>query len=227
VAGISRNRCPETPEYAPEIEWEKVAKIQIHLGKVYRAAGDTTKANEYTQKGLASLLLNPAITKIFHACIQDMEVLYHYLGALPCPLEDTQIAAALLNEKDQMGYANLLFDQLDIQLEKTETRTNWLKRPLTSKQLEYAADDVRYLLPLHKKLTEQLESKGREDWLIIECNKLCQSAARYLPDFENCWPRVKGTHKLSNAQLAVVDTVAQWREHIAIKKDTILMMSLG
>jgi len=171
------------------------------------------------KNGLARLLLNPAITKVFHACTQDLEVLYQYLGALPCPLEDTQIAAALLGEKDQIGYANLVFEQMGIQLDKSETRTNWLKRPLTSRQLEYAANDVRHLLPLHKKLGEELESNGRGDWLKNECNKLCQSATRFQPDFDNCWLRVKGSRKLSDSQLAIVDSVAQWREHVAIKKD--------
>ena len=85
---------------------------------------------------IAALLLNPNITKVFHSCSQDIEVLALYLGKPPCPILDTQIGAALIDEAEQIGYAKLVFSELGVELDKSETRTNWIKRPLTSKQLE-------------------------------------------------------------------------------------------
>lgn len=165
---------------------------------------------------LATCLLDKSITKVFHSCSQDMEVLLHYLGELPCPLVDTQIAAAMLGEKDQISYAEMVATHMDIELEKSQTRTNWLKRPLSQKQLQYAAEDVLYLIPVYQQLAEQLKQKGRLNWLQYDCEQLCQSSQRYMPDFDNCWLRVKGTQKLSAKQLGIVDALARWREHKAI-----------
>ena len=168
---------------------------------------------------LAQLLLDDSITKLFHSCSQDMEVLLHYLGQLPCPVIDTQIATALLGNKDQISYADMVALHMNIDLEKSQTRTNWLKRPLSRKQLQYAAEDVMYLIPVYELLTDALEKKGRMSWLQHDCERLCSSAQRYTPDIETCWQRVKGTRKLSGVQLAIVDALARWREHKAIELD--------
>lgn len=171
------------------------------------------------RQGLARLLLDTSITKIFHACLQDLEVLYQYLGQLPCPIVDTQIAAAMLGQDEQIGYAKLVEEQMDVQLEKSQTRTNWLRRPLTNKQIEYAGDDVLYLIPLYEKLITGLKSKNRESWLLEDCTNLCNDEARFYPDMNNCWQRVKGVYKLKSTQLSIANVVAQWREQHAMKKD--------
>lgn len=168
---------------------------------------------------LASLLLNPDIGKIFHSCGQDMEVLYQYLGALPTPVLDTQIAAAFLGEADQIGYANLVEQRLGRVLDKSQTRTNWLQRPLSPKQLEYAADDVRYLEQLYNLLLNELDSKDRTEWFVQDCAALSTNAERFEPDFDTCWKRVRGTQRLSGQQLAIVDQIARWREQLAIEKN--------
>ena len=167
--------------------------------------------------GLAKILLDKNITKLFHSCTQDLEVLLLYLGELPCPVIDTQIAAAMVADKDQISYANIVAQIMGIELDKSQTRTNWLKRPLTKKQLQYAAEDVLYLIPIYQQLLATLQQKGRDNWLQHDCALLCQSAERYTPDIDKCWTRVKGTQKLSGQQLAVVDALARWREHKAIK----------
>lgn len=168
---------------------------------------------------LAGLLLNPDLGKIFHSCSQDMEVLYQYLGALPVSVLDTQIAAAFLGEADQIGYANLVEQKLALVLDKSQTRTNWLQRPLSSKQLEYAADDVRYLEQLYHMLLAELDSKGRTEWFLQDCATLSTGAERFEPDFDSCWKRVRGTQRLSGQQLAIVDQIARWRERLAIEKN--------
>ena len=168
---------------------------------------------------IASLLLNTEITKVFHSCSQDLEVLNLYLGALPCPILDTQIAASLIDETEQIGYANLVLSELDVHLDKSQTRTNWLKRPLTSKQLEYAADDVSYLYQLIETVSTKLEKLQRKDWFLEDCISLCTSSQQYEPDITNCGTRVKGTHKLPGLELAIINAIANWREIFAIQID--------
>ncbi len=168
---------------------------------------------------LGRLLLNPEITKIFHACTQDLEVLFQYLGKIPSRIIDTQIAAAMLGEQEQIGYAALVEQQTGIQLEKSQTRTNWLKRPLTARQIDYAGDDVLYLIPMYHKLMAELKHRHREYWLNEDCDKLSNDAERFVPDMINCWKRVKGYNRLRGIQLYICYAVAQWREQLAIKKD--------
>ncbi len=169
--------------------------------------------------GLARLLLNPDITKLFHSCSQDLEVLLQYLGALPCPVIDTQIASAMQGEKDQISYANLVAEIMHVELDKSQTRTNWLKRPLSSKQLEYAAEDVLYLIPVYEQLEQGLRDNGRLHWLQQDCEQLCRNVGRFEPDFDRVWLRVKGTQKCRGEQLAIIDALARWREHKAIALD--------
>lgn len=171
------------------------------------------------QEQVATILLDREITKVFHSCSQDMEVLQLYLGALPCPVLDTQIANSLLCEADQIGYAKLVESEFDVSLDKSQTRTNWLKRPLSAKQLDYAGDDVFYLHQLIAKLMNQLTALDRQNWLLEDCAALCESPEKYQPNTRNCGSRVKGTHKLGAYELAIINAVANWRERLAIDKD--------
>lgn len=168
---------------------------------------------------IASLFLNPDITKVFHSCSQDLEVLNLYLGELPYPILDTQIAASLIDETEQIGYAKLVMNELNVSLDKSQTRTNWLNRPLTEKQLEYAADDVYYLFQLIETLSSKLEKLNRKNWFFEDCGMLCSSPQQYEPDTSNCGLRVKGRHKLPGLELAIINSVANWREQLAIEKD--------
>jgi len=168
---------------------------------------------------LSELLLNNSITKVFHACQQDLEVLQLTLDENPCPLFDTQVATALMNDDHQISYARLVEKELDIQLPKSETRTDWLKRPLTKAQLEYAADDVRYLLSLYKQQLGELEALKRSQWMREECDRLCSTTRNGQDELSDCWIRVKGKERLRGIELAVLQEVAIWREQQAIAKD--------
>lgn len=168
---------------------------------------------------LSGLLFNSSITKVFHACQQDLEVLQLTLGETPCPLFDTQVAIALMDDDHQISYARLVEKELDIQLPKSETRTDWLKRPLTAAQLEYAADDVRYLLSLYRQQQGELEALNRSQWMHEECERLCSTTLNDRNDLSNCWKRVKGKERLRGIELAVLQEVAIWREQQAMAKD--------
>jgi len=168
---------------------------------------------------LQKILLNHQITKIFHSCSQDMEVLFYYLGETPTSIYDTQIANALLSEQHQIGYASLVENELGIQLDKSQTRTNWLQRPLTGAQIQYAGDDVFYLYQLHKILDEKLHTLGRKTWFDEESSNLPTDESSFQVAIDKLWTRVKGSTRLTRKQLAIVQSIAQWREQLAQLKD--------
>ena len=168
---------------------------------------------------LKIILCDKNITKIFHSCSQDMEVLFYYLHEIPAPIYDTQVANALLTDHHQIGYAALVENELDIQLDKSQTRTNWLQRPLTTKQIQYAGDDVLYLYQLHQILEKKLHDAGRRTWFDEESNKLICHEDDLQVTVDTLWKRVKGATKLNREKLVIVQAIAEWREKIAQQKD--------
>ncbi|HFD86962.1 MAG TPA: ribonuclease D [Gammaproteobacteria bacterium] len=166
----------------------------------------------------SELMVNPEVTKVFHSAAQDMETLQQTIGRLPTPIFDTQIAAALLGQGDQIGYAALVEKLLDIRLPKTQTRTDWSRRPLSSDQLHYAADDVRHLREIYKLQQPLLEQLGRTDWEREESAKL-EIPEKYRPQPSLLLRRVKGQHGLSTRERAIIRELALWRETIAEKKN--------
>ena len=168
---------------------------------------------------LETLLLDENITKIFHSCSQDLEVLFYYLGQIPTSIYDTQIANALLSEHQQIGYAKLVEAELGVQLDKSQTRTNWLQRPLSKEQLQYAGDDVLYLYQLQHKLDRQLHELGRKTWFEEESAALHYDESTFQVDTDNLWRRVKGSSRLNRNKLAIVQSIAVWREQLAQQQD--------
>lgn len=167
---------------------------------------------------LVALLGNPGCTKVLHAARQDVEVLLPLLGGPLAPVLDTQIAAALLGHPAQIGYGDLVDRELGVRLEKGHARTDWLRRPLSAQQLEYAADDVRYLLPLAERLEERLAAKGRSDWLAQECAALADPRL-YRADPDDAWQRFKGIEQLRPAEQVRLRALARWREQRAQRRN--------
>lgn len=168
---------------------------------------------------LWDFLNDRARIKVLHAARQDLEVLSVAMrGALNGPIFDTQIAAALLGLPAQIGYGALVASRLGQQLEKGHTRTDWSRRPLSADQLQYAEDDVRYLVPLYQNLRDALEEAGRTPWLYEETRELeLPSLHRTEPDA--AWKRLKGLDRLRPEQRATAKLLAHWREEMAIKHD--------
>ncbi len=167
---------------------------------------------------LMDILYNKEITKVFHSARQDMEIFYHLKGALPEPLFDTQITSALLGYGEQIGYAPLVKQLLNIELDKSQTRTDWLKRPLSKKQIAYAADDVKYLAKLYPLQYERLEELGRLQWLENDFNFLTDNAT-YAPSPDTIWRKTKGINRLKKQKLAILKLLAGWREELAIEQN--------
>ncbi len=166
---------------------------------------------------LSHTLTAPGITKVMHASRQDVEVLYPISG-LVRPLFDTQIAAALTGLPAQIGYGELVRRLLGKELAKSHTRTDWSRRPLSPEQIEYALDDVRYLLPLKAHLEEQLERSGRLAWLTEELHTL-EDARNVVPDPEEAWLRIKGLRSLDPSRERLAQLLAAWRERRAMERN--------
>ena len=148
---------------------------------------------------------------VFHAAEQDLELIYLHSGALPQTLRDSQIAAAFLGFGEQIGYANLVHRLLNVELDKSQSRTNWAQRPLTTEQQHYAADDVRFLRSMYPLLREQLATRNRLEWFDEECAAL-SAPHRFQPQMTGLWRKVRGQQTLRAAQRAVLDAITTWRE---------------
>lgn len=167
---------------------------------------------------LYEILFDTNIQKVFHAAGQDLELVHHLTGKLPEPLFDTQIAAAMLGEGEQIGYAGLIKSMLGIELDKSQTRTDWSKRPLTAAQITYAADDVRHLVTVYQKQLATLREKGRLKWLAPDFSAL-SNPQQFIQSGEKLLARVKGAQRLKPGQLAIVRGLAVWREQTAQQKN--------
>lgn len=167
---------------------------------------------------LADLLSRKDIVKVFHACGQDLEVLYEGLGVSCAPVFDTQLAAAFLGLRQQTSYASLVEAYCGVRLPKAESLTDWSRRPLDPEQLSYAEDDVRYLPGIYERMMRELVDKDRLSWVAPEMERLCDPA-RIRRDPLESYLRLRRAGSLTRRQLAVAREVCAWREETAARRD--------
>ena len=160
---------------------------------------------------LSALFENQNIMKVFHACDQDVEILYHEVGTIPSPLFDTQVAAALLGHPKQVGYGALVHSICGVSLKKADSYTDWSLRPLTDSQIDYAADDVIYLARMYGPIVEKLEKAGRLDWLKHDFEALTDPQ-RYQVDSRSRFRHLKRGNQLNRRQLSAARELSAWRE---------------
>lgn len=167
---------------------------------------------------MKTALSRPDALKLLHAAKQDLEALHLTYGLLPGPIFDTQIAAGLSGHPPQLGYAALVLDLLGIQLDKSATRTDWSRRPLSSEQLQYAAEDVAHLAELHERLRHRLEEQGRYGWAQEDSEALLDPALYETPP-EQAWRRLAGIRYLPVDVQVRARQLAAWRERRASAVD--------
>ncbi|ABZ76398.1 ribonuclease D [Shewanella halifaxensis HAW-EB4] len=167
------------------------------------------------------LLNKESSVKLLHSCSEDLEVFARYGQCQPTNLFDSQIAAGLAGMGHGLGYAKLVEQTLEVSLDKGESRTDWLKRPLTEAQLNYAANDVYYLYKLYPQLVDKLKEQGRLDWVYEEGVRMTQGRLD-TPDPDLAYLKVKNAFQLTSNQLAVLRDLAKWRMQRALQKDLAL-----
>jgi ribonuclease D len=167
---------------------------------------------------LMTVLTAPGVRKLIHAARQDLEAVYLTARQVVSPVFDTQIAAACIGMKPQVGYAELVKTLLGVTIPKGQTRTDWSKRPLTAAQLEYAADDVLYLGAIADELQGRLQKLGREHWVREDCLEL-EERRLYEPDAAQAWERLRGVGQLEPEPRARAKAIAVWREKLARERD--------
>jgi ribonuclease D len=164
-----------------------------------------------------ALMANKAVTKVFHAARQDLEIIWQKGGLVPSPLVDTQISAMVCGYGEQVSYESLASGLANAKIDKSSRFTDWSRRPLSAAQLVYAAADVTHLRVVYEKLSARIEKNNREDWVAGEMAAL-SNPRNYetLPD--EAWLRIK-TRLRKPAEKLALKELAAWREREAQNRD--------
>ncbi len=189
--------------------WPDLCLVQVASAE--EAAAIDPKAEGLDLTPLLDLLVdNEDVLKVFHAGGQDLEIIYNLTGKTPHPMFDTQIAAMALGLGEQVGYSNLVESMLGKSLDKGARFTDWARRPLDKRQIDYAIGDVTYLAAIFPKMLQRLKRTGRGEWLDQEMERLADPA-NYLNDPQEAWKRIKVNSRKAEV-LGRLKALAAWRE---------------
>lgn len=169
----------------------------------------------------AALLADTNVIKVLHSSSEDLDVFHHYFKQIPTPMLDTQIMAGFAGIGLSLGFAKLVQHYLDIELDKGASRTDWLARPLSAEQLQYAAADVWYLLPMYQKLSQDLAQTPWQIAVQEECQTLCEKVVRPV-NLTKAYKDISNAWQLNSQQLAILQLLARWRIEEAEKRDLAL-----
>lgn len=169
-------------------------------------------------EALAPVLADSSVIKVLHAGSEDLQVLARYSQVTTAPVFDTQLAAAFCGHGFSLSYSKLVEALCGVQLDKGETRSDWLQRPLTNSQLKYASDDVAYLPSLYARLRQALQQLDRSDWLMADCNSLALAAVTE-PPIDTLYQKMARAWQLSGTQLLALKILCARREQIAVERN--------
>lgn len=196
--------------------WPLLCLVQV--GNEEEAAAIDPLADGIDLSPLLELLTNnPDVLKVFHAGGQDVEIIYNLTGKTPNPIFDTQVAMMAISQSEQIGYANLVESWLGKTIDKGARFTDWSRRPLTERQIEYAIGDVTYLAKIFPKILKRLIKTGRGVWLDAEMERLADPS-NYANDLDTAWHRIRPPSR-NAAVLGRLKALAAWRETEAQAKD--------
>lgn len=195
--------------------WPKLCLVQL-AGEEEFAAVDAL-ADGIDLAPMLELMSDRSVLKVFHAARQDFEIFYGLMGELPAPVFDTQVSAMVCGFGDQVGYETIVSKLARQQIDKSMRFTDWQRRPLSDKQIEYALADVTHLRVVFEKLRAKLDENGREEWVADEMAGLT-SDDLYRFDPREAWQRIKSRNPKPRF-LAILREVAAWREEEAQKRD--------
>ena len=208
--------CVDTEFMRENTFWPELCLIQI--ADENEAAAIDPMAPGLDMKPLLDLMTeNQDVLKVFHAGGQDLEIIYNLTGKTPYPLFDTQVAAMALGQGEQIGYSNLVDAYLGIIVDKGARFTDWSRRPLDARQIEYAIGDVTHLAKIFPKMLARLRKTGRGAWLDQEMERI-GDPANYANDPEEAWKRIRVPGRKPEL-LGRLKALARWREMEARNKD--------
>ena len=201
--------CVDTEFMRENTYWPELCLIQI--ADTEEAAAIDPKADGIDLSPLLDLLVdNEDVLKVFHAGGQDVEIIYNLTGKTPHPIFDTQIAMMAISQSEQIGYSNLVESWLGLTIDKGARFTDWSRRPLDARQIDYAIGDVTHLSKIFPKMLNRLIKTGRGEWLNAEMEKLADPAG-YRNDPEAAWQRIRAAGR-NPAMLGRLKALARWRE---------------
>jgi len=190
----------------------------VQVGNEEEAAAIDPLAEGIDLTPLLDLLTgNEEVLKVFHAGGQDVEIVYNLTGKTPHPIFDTQVAMMAISQSEQIGYANLVETWIGKTIDKGARFTDWSRRPLTERQIEYAIGDVTYLARIFPKMLKKLIKTGRGHWLNAEMERLADPA-NYANDLGEAWKRIRPPSRNATV-LGRLKALAAWREVEAQGKD--------
>lgn len=215
-------KCREAEVVSVDTEFARSHTYYPEVGLIQLYDGETCSLIDpvplSTLAPLAGLLQDEQVVKVLHACSEDLEVFQCAIGVVPVRMFDTQIAAAVLGVGFSISYQGLVEHQLGLAVPKEETRSDWLQRPLSSAQLDYAALDVIYLLDVYVRQQQLLEEAGRLAWVEEECSSLADEIPTAIPP-DAYYLRVKSASRLNPFELNVLRALCAWRERRARELD--------
>ena len=195
--------------------WPELCLIQVATTE--EAAAIDPKAEIDLQPLLSLFVNNEDVLKIFHAGGQDLEIIHNLTGKVPHPLFDTQIAAMALGHGEQIGYSNLIESLLGHSLDKGARFTDWSRRPLDKRQIDYAIADVTHLAAVFPRMVDKLRKTGRGAWLDEEMERL-SDVSNFAFSPEDAWKRLKLPNR-NPVVLGRLKALAAWRETEARSKN--------
>jgi ribonuclease D len=170
---------------------------------------------------LKDLLTDPNVVKVLHSCSEDLETFWHAFKIMPHPIFDSQFAASIIGMGASLGYAKLVDTMLGVTVDKGESRTDWLARPLRPEQCVYAANDVLFLYQLYPELLQKVEAQQKLSWVYSEIANLASKKQKLIP-LETVYLGFKNSWKLSGKSILILKELAAWRTSTARKRDMAL-----
>ncbi|BHH83950.1 ribonuclease D [Desulforhopalus sp. 52FAK] len=219
---VQKARQTDAVALDTEFVWERTYYPQLGLIQIALSDEECYLIDPIAIKDLSALgklLSDRGVVKILHDAPQDLTILHRATGAVPQNIFDTRLAAGFSDLEATLSLAYLIKELLDIDLAKNETRTNWIKRPLSEAQVEYALDDVRYLRAIRVLLLTRIIGPKIKSWLQEELNLLNNPANYNCANQHERYRKIRGASNLSQKELAILKNLSIWRDGVAQKRD--------
>ncbi|WP_340677782.1 ribonuclease D [Paraglaciecola sp.] len=215
-------KASECSAIAVDTEFVRTRTLYPQLGLIQLYDGeqlvlvDPLKIDDFSS--LKTLLTNPDVVKVLHSCSEDLETFWHAFKIMPAPIFDSQFAASVTGMGTSLGYAKLVEMMLNVTVDKGESRTDWLARPLSEEQCVYAANDVLYLLQLYPELKAKVEEQDKLAWIYAEIATLAIKKQSLMP-LDLVYLSITHNWQLSGQSLLVLQRLAAWRMETARQRD--------